>query len=367
MSKVELLSKKGSKKEIALKEVTATKDMLSQIEKISESPVDAKDIAIFETIAMNTEPLKKAGTIFDKAVVTEETLRQMAEAVNSGHESVPLHTLHRQGYELPVGRVFQAEVISKGTDQAELRALFYVPRSEADLVSKINLGVLDEVSVGMKSKQMLCSKCGFDFLGKDATLENLWTRTCANDHVIGEDGTHLQLVGLDMWMELSLVSRGAAKKPKILGRAKQVMGQENYDKVAASGVQPEAVVLFTSAQSKEVEMSEKHEAFDAEAEISALKAGIDELKELVSGLKPAEPADDLKAEFEAATARVSELEAKLEAAEARIAELEAAETTENTQPEGPEGLPVGGVAAAAVEDAGRTHEAFPAGAFKTRK
>ena len=207
------------------KAIDATAEILAQIERVTGTAVAAEDIVVFEAAVANTRPLNKMGSIFHEGRISEDTLRQMAEALNSGQESVPLHTLHAQGYELPIGKVFQGEVIRAADGEAELRAMFYLPRSEASMVEKINLGIIDEVSVGVKSKALLCSKCGFDYFGSDATFENLYSQTCENDHTVGVDGTHVKLSGLDKWMELSLVSRGAASKPKILGRTKQVMAK----------------------------------------------------------------------------------------------------------------------------------------------
>lgn len=363
----------------AKKEADITADMLAQIERVTGTQVSADEVAVFETIALNTRPLTKSGSIFHNAVVSQDTLRQMAAKLNSGEESVPLHTMHQQGYELPVGRVFQAEVHATQDGGAELRALFFVPKSEAALVEKINLGILDEVSVGLKSKQMLCSKCGFDYLGPEANYGHFWSQTCENDHTIGEDGTHIKMEGLDTWMELSLVSRGASSKPKILGRAKQVMGQETYDRIAASGITPEAVVLFTGSQEKEPVMTQKNEGatedakFDAKEAIEALTAGLAEVKTLIEGLaaSESEEAEEINAPS------IEDLQAQLEAANAEIADLKAAATSEEEEEEGEgdtetslEGqgnLPVGGVAAAAVEDAGLKGSAFPTSSFKTRK
>lgn len=370
------------------KAIDATAEILAQIERVTGTAVAAEDIVVFEAAVANTRPLNKMGSIFHEGRISEDTLRQMAEALNSGQESVPLHTLHAQGYELPIGKVFQGEVIRAADGEAELRAMFYLPRSEASMVEKINLGIIDEVSVGVKSKALLCSKCGFDYFGSDATFENLYSQTCENDHTVGVDGTHVKLSGLDKWMELSLVSRGAASKPKILGRTKQVMAKETYDRIAADGLPPEAVVLFTASDDKKDD-----DLMDPEvkAQLDAFGAQLDEIKALVAAMAPKEPtaeelaaAEAAAAEAEAAalaaaeaeaaaTAEISEqdaaLKAELDAAKARIAELEAAapapkpeETTIDVS-----GIPVGGVAASAVEDAQKPAARPGLSAFKTPK
>jgi len=429
------------------KAIDVTQDILAQIEKVTGTAVTADDIVVFEAAAANSKPLNKMGSIFNLGRITEDTLRQMAQSVNAGEESVPLHTLHAQGYELPIGKVFQAEVIRLADGEAELRTMFYLPKSEASMVEKINLGIIDEVSVGLKSKALLCSKCGFDYFSAEAGFENLYSQTCENGHTVGVDGTHVKLSGLDKWMELSLVSRGAASKPKILGRTKQVMGKETYDRIAAHGLPPEAVVLFTAADdlqaktgnpeydnqgemakssmrmvleaAKEIhdmladedplpghvieklvlattyirdardylksEMA-KEEDEDMNPEVKAmfdaLGVQLAELTERVAALTPKEPtAEELAAAAEAleaaAAAAVIEnsesaedaaLKAELATAKARIAELEASaapnmeEVTIDVS-----GIPVGGVAASAVEDAAKAPAKPVLSAFKTPK
>lgn len=430
------------------KSVEATDEILAQIERITGTAIAASDIVVFEASVANTRPLNKMGSIFNQGRITEDTLRQMASALNSGQESVPLHTLHMQGGELPIGKVFQAEVVQAPDGEAELRAMFYIPASETGLVERINLGIVDEVSVGVKSKALLCSKCGFDYFSADAGFENLYSMTCEAGHTVGDDGTHVKLSGLDKWMELSLVSRGAASKPKILGRTKQIMGKETYDRIAADGLPPEAVVLFTASDELQArtgnpeydnqgemaksqmrmvldaaqeihdmladedplpghiieklvlastyirdsrdylksEMAKEEEPMDPEikAQFDAFEAQLNEIKDLFASLAPKEPtAEELAAaaaaEAEAAALAAAEsateiseqetaLKAELEAAKARIAELEAAEAPNKEEVTiDVSGIPVGGVAASAVEDAQRMSVQPSLNAFKLPK
>ena len=382
------------------KQVEITDDILAQIGRVTGTTVDADNIVVFEAAAASTREIHKLGSIYHGARMTRSMLSDMAEALNSGAESVPLHTLHMQGGEIPVGRVFQGSVFDEVDGSATLRAMFYLPLAEKELIEKINLGILDEVSVGAKSKQALCSKCGFDYFGADADFTHLFSQTCANDHTIGEDGTHLKLSGLDKWMELSLVSRGASDKPKILSRAKQLLSKEEHDRIAADGKPVEALFLFTSMATETPEMPKENleaeqaeetaaeetaaeetaaeetaaeeeenteqeaeaeaegeaddeQEFDAGAAIAALQAQLTELAARIAPEPAPEPAiEDLQAELAAANAKIAELSAEPEAEE------------EAVQPE----IPVGGVAASAVEDA---HSLKASGgravAFKTKR
>ena len=77
------------------KAIDVTAEMLEQIERVTGSAVAAEDIVVFEAAVANTRPLNKMGSIFHSGRISEDTLRQMAEALNSGAESVP--DLGRQG------------------------------------------------------------------------------------------------------------------------------------------------------------------------------------------------------------------------------------------------------------------------------
>lgn len=346
------------------KQLDISEPLLEQIQFVADTDVRADDVVAFEATALNTLPLNKPGSLFHEARHTRSTLVEMSEAVNTKAQSVPLHTLHQQSFELPVGRVFHANVEDLPNGQSELRARFFLAKSEAQMIEKINLGILDETSVGITHKSLLCSKCGFDFRGEEATFENLFDRTCGNGHVLGEDGGHLILQGMERWMELSLVSRGAADKAKIHGRAKSLMPKEQQDRLAASGTSPEAITLFTSAsetQGKETPMTTKPDTPATPAKPEApvefdAQASHDALMEALAALKPAEaPAEDpqiaeLKASVEALTAKVEALTAAPDPA----AELKA-------------GLKAGGVSEDAASDSISTTPKRDLSAFKAPK
>lgn len=320
--------------------------------------VDLNSILVFEASVLNTRPLTKPGSIFDQGRVSVDTLNQMATYLNSGG-FVPLQTLHPQGNELPIGRFFYAEVMPStlADGSTELIAMFYLPKDDSN-ASKLEQGIIDEVSVGVVAQHLNCSTCGWDYMSADATAENFWDRTCANGHTLGADGVHLNLVGLDRWTETSLVSKGAANNAKILGRTKQRLGQEQYDRLAASGVAPEQKLLIATTTDKprslkmdkelkemieqmaELKADAKHHkvALDGkeaqiatltasvaekDAEIAKLKEGT-ELKEATTKLSETEAkVTELTTAKETAEAQLAEVQGKLATAEAKVAVLEA--------------------------------------------
>lgn len=391
------------------KQVEITDEILAQIERVTKTSLDPNNLVVFEAAALSTNAIHKPGSIYHGARPSRQLLVEAASALNEGTESVPLHTLHMQGEQLPVGRVFRAQVVDEVDGSSTLRAMFYLPRSESELIEKINLSVLDEVSVGIKSKEAVCSKCGFDYFGPEADFTHLFAQTCENGHTIGEDGVHIKLVGLDKWMELSLVSRGASDKPKILSRPKQILSKDEYDRMAASGKPLEALVLFTSTKMENPLMAEENAqaeeeaaaieaaaaeaaAAEAEAEAAAAEAeaeGGEENEEMTFDAKAAiealqaqvtdllakfaeEPAASTEANENLEASEEEDLQAKLAAAEARIAELEAQTAAPAGEPT-PEttldasGIPVGGKSLSTVLDASQPKTELRAGAFKTSK
>ena len=207
-----------------------------------EGAVNPSDVQFYETICVTQLPLQKTGSLYEGAVVSHSFMQGMVDFVNQGG-AVPLHTLHLAGDELPVGKVILADLI----DDA-VQAVFFVPLVEADIIAKLDTGVINEVSIGTTAQKLLCSECGFDYLSAEADWEVLWSRTCPNDHTIGTNGIHLNVSGLKDWYELSLVSRGAARGAKILPRAKQVLSAEQYGKLAATGKPVDVTYLSASFQ-----------------------------------------------------------------------------------------------------------------------
>lgn len=347
------------------KQIEITAEILAQIEQVTSTTVLAEDIVVFEAAAFSTAALSKPGSIFHGARASRTLLEEMMNALNLSEQAIPIHTMHMQSIELPVGRAFQASIQDEPNGDAILKVMFYLPKDDP-LVAKINLSVLDEVSVGVKPISGLCSKCGFDYFGADADFEHLYSQTCENDHVLGQDGTHLKLVGLDRWMELSLVSRGASNKPKILSRTKQLLEQGDYDRIAASGKPVEAMVLFTSTNMEIPEMPT-----DITPVLEALTALSSKVEAMEAKLNE-EPAVIDPVVIEADTTAVDELTAQLEAATAQIADLEAAAAAK--EPEviepvvAPAVLPVGGLAASAITDAkGGAPALSGPSAFKTNR
>lgn len=307
------------------KRLDITPQIVAAIARSTSGSVDPSSVAVFETISLNTLPINKRGTIFNGAVAAESLLMQMAEYVNTPGGFVPLHNNHDQGADLPIGRVFAGEARQTVSGTTELRTQFYLPLTEETLIGKIESGVVEEVSVGMQPSHLNCSECGFDFNGADATSENLWTQTCANDHTIGVNGAHINMVGLARFWEQSIVSVGAANKAKIQPRAQAMIGADYAQQLAASGVPPEARILFASPTATKKESPMELTALiadltsakaDNQVKDAALKTANDLVASLTESIKALEvQIKDLQAK---ADTKLPDVEASLATAQASL-------------------------------------------------
>lgn len=301
-----------------MKSLVITPEIQSQLDAAAGTHIDPNSVSVFETVAVDTEPLRKSGSIYNGARLSSDLLHHMANFVNAGGD-VPMHTLHQQGEELPVGKIINARV-----ENDQLIARFYMPNDRAQLVSDINKGILNSVSIGMKPKQLLCSECGFDYFGPDASFMNVFDQTCPEDHVIGQNGVHAKLQGLDRWMELSLVSVGASPKAKIRSRAKAQMSEDTLQRIAASGIPLEATLFISNPKagdSPDMDLKELVARLEAQAtEISELKAQAATIEGLKAQLVEATTATEaLKAQLEAANDAGTVLKAKATDLEGQLA------------------------------------------------
>lgn len=206
---------------------------------------DFSKVAVYECVAASTRPINQRHSVYHEARMTPSMLSGFGAYLEQ--ESVPLQLIH-ESHNLPTGQVLEAKAYTEGFD-TELNALFYV-QDGTEEATKLDLGIIDEVSVGALSKHARCSKCGFDYFENDKRkVQLVWERTCDNEHTLGEDGCHLILDGVAKWQELSLVPKGASSRPKVLTVDKQRLAtDESYRTLAASGVNPEMLVLHAGIQ-----------------------------------------------------------------------------------------------------------------------
>lgn len=293
-----------------MKQLRMTPELSALIKERVGEDIDTATLTVFEAIALNTKPLPgKGGTIFEKAVVKPVTLAQMVDYVNKPGNHLPLIADHEL-FGTPKGRFFHASLFSEddSLEELEMRGLFYLDETEKDLIAKLNAASLDEVSVAFLSSAFLCSECGWDYFSQ-GTPDNIHTRTCGNGHTIGEDGVHAEMIGLNQFIELSLVARGAADKPKIVGQSQSKLAPESTYRLAASGFQLDELVVRASMGKEEVMDTTKLVAdlTDVSAKLAVTSADVTRLT--------AENGD-LTTKLAERDTRVTELEGELATAKA---------------------------------------------------
>lgn len=215
------------------KRITITAEIQALIAKAAgDDDIDTSKLAAYESVAASTRPINQRSSAYHGAVMSDGLLEAAVEFL--AERSVPLITMHKEEM-LPVGKVFHASVVGSEQEHKELRTLFYV-QTDSEYAEKLDLSIIDEVSVGMLSDHAYCSECGFDYL-EAGNEYAFWYRECDNGHQIGANGVHLRLTGLRNWSEMSLVGRGASFKPKIVGQTDRKLAagiNESYLELRAS-------------------------------------------------------------------------------------------------------------------------------------
>lgn len=241
-----------------MKELNKTPFITALLQAAVGEGVDTSNLHVYEVRATSTVALRgKQGTVFHKAKISPNTIAQLARAINS--DPIPLMMDHDMRG-TPYGKFFYGEAIPMENGETELRGYLYVDASEEKILTKLNAGSIDEVSIQFKSDKMLCSECGFDYMEAAANDDYMpfITLSCDEGHKIGENGVHTNLVGVDEVYELSLVSRGAAKNSKIIAPSDAKLGQE-AQRLAAAGVELNNFICTASADEpgeEEVDLKE---------------------------------------------------------------------------------------------------------------
>jgi len=235
-----------------MKELTKTPFITALLSKTVGEGVDVSNLHVYEVTATSTIALRgKGGTVFHKAKISPNTIAQLAQQVN--RDAVPLMMDHDMRG-TPYGKFFYAEAIPRDDGEVELRGYLYVDSSEEKILTKLNSGSIDEVSIQFHQSKMLCSECGFDYMEAAANDDYMpfIKLECDEGHKIGENGVHTNLVGVEEVFELSLVSRGAAKNSKIIAPSDAKLGQE-AQRLAAAGVELGNYYCTASASDEGVE------------------------------------------------------------------------------------------------------------------
>jgi hypothetical protein len=224
-----------------MKQVTKTAEVIQSLQRAFGADVAVGNYAVFEMTALNNLPIRQKHPLFEGAIAQDSMLREIVQSITT--ESAPLQLMH-DTRQLPAGRVFDAQLVN-----GEVRALFAINIDPASatpetrkMVSDIDAGIINQVSVNVLAKELLCSECGWNYLGEDANYMNVLNGECDNGHALRADGVHVKMHGLDYLAEISLVGTGGATGARILSKDNQIFGSESFQRLAASGLAPAMLV-----------------------------------------------------------------------------------------------------------------------------
>lgn len=275
------------------KQVALTEDIVQRMRSVLGQDIDPSNFAVYKCRAISTEPLSKSGSeLIDKAVPTENFIRNLSEIANRPEQNVSVHVMHEE-FDLAIGRVFSfwEETELSGVKAAYAYMAILKSEENKSVLEKIENGILDEVSIGFEISHGKCSKCGFDFFDNDLSeedkLEAIWSATCPNGHRMGHDGVHLILDGASKFREISIVNQGAAHRAKIKDESKFSLSDVDKKKAKISLADAACATFLTSLESKMTE-----EEFDAKYAEMADKLSAMEAK--LSALEATAPAEQPK-------------------------------------------------------------------------
>ena len=272
-----------------MRNIELTAEMAARIEKLIPS-ANIGDLTVFEAVALNYLPIRQRHPLYEGAIVQPSMMQAMAERPDT--EQVPLYAQHND-YGSPLGFVFHAAIVDR-----ELRVQFALDNGEVEFLRKVQNGTYAQVSVSNLAEQILCSECKWNYLGEEATFENIYTATCGNGHTLRENGVHAELHGLQNWVELSLVDLGGVSGAKIIPPGSTKL-RSNRIKVLAAAKVPGSMHVISMMSP---ETSEENEEMDTKELLARLETKIEE-------------ASVLKAERQALVVEKDDLTTKLEAAE----------------------------------------------------
>jgi hypothetical protein len=244
---------------------------------------------------------------FDK--LTPAFLQQFSDFITAS--PIPLIKDHNWTAENQIGRVYRAEVLSDGLDsQGEsytyVLGYAYVA-ANSEIVSRLKLGLLSEVSVGFDGKGYTCSVCGADVLSHDSQ--------CPNGHIFGstiEGVTVYRSVGeCTSALECSFVPVPAQDGAEVQSKSKEVKKvkrSEFFKKLGLKSKKAEeeestAVAAETTPATADEETKSADETEATAEETKAEETGTEETEE-----DGEVTIDDLVAEIAALKQAVAELQ-----------------------------------------------------------
>ena len=266
------------------KRIEIDERLKQQIEAKCGEGVDLSKFVAYQARVVSTEPLSQ-NSMYDKAQVSASTISELEILMNDPLRNTTIQVMH-DDRELPTGRIIVAKAVDEmDTGARALYATFIVSTEHPEIISKLDAGIIDEVSIGFSGKKLICSECQKDFLEADDGLRWLasLTGTCPHcDAKFGKDGAHLNIIGVEKLYEVSLVNRGAARHAKILDKTKQLSLAANSKQVKASLSELEQQAINLHINGKLTDEEEKN-MDEILAKLAELSENLQKFEEKVEG------------------------------------------------------------------------------------
>lgn len=214
------------------KRVELTEELKNKIRSRLGNDVDFLSLAFYQARIVSTEPISQ-NSLYNKSRLSRSTIYELEEFFNQDpYLNVNLQVMHDQSV-LPVGRVVVVRAVDDFDGSSALYGIFCVSTEHQEYINKLDNGIIDEVSISMLAKKLICSECGFDL--REASQEEQFAafffHTCPKcEKEFGREA-YLNLVGVEEFIEVSLVTKGAARHAKILDSSKQLALAANNKEV----------------------------------------------------------------------------------------------------------------------------------------
>lgn len=280
------------------KRVVLDENIISKMKSVLGEDISPDNYAVYKARSISTEPVSKRGcSLLDHAVPTSNFIRSLVSLGTEPQKNISVHTMH-DSHDLAIGRVIDIWEVTEFNSVMAAYAYLAILKTEdnADVIEKIDSGILDEVSIGFEIKHGKCSVCGFDFFDNDLDeedkLEAQWFGSCPNGHKMGKDGAHLVIEEAKSFSEISIVNQGAAHNAKIQEIAKFSLSFDDAKKNAKTLLAEVGnTTILTKLESKmtEEEMTTKFAEMEAKmAEMEAKLSASEDAAPAPEGDKPAE-------------------------------------------------------------------------------
>jgi hypothetical protein len=258
--------------------VTQTPAIQRQLKAIMGKDADLTGVAVYEMIAIGSSPLNADG-IYHGAVVTEKAMKSLAAKAKG--RPVPMIDTHNSEQGLPVGRLLHSAVVKAEDGKAALHSLVYLTISgQEDRISKLDSGILRDVSVGFTPSSLTCSSCSYDFLasseGRSLLRQGYWNNAvvCPNKHVMGgPDGTKLQVDNARSWKETSFVTRGASEEGRILSAEFQKLSLQDFKVIPLAASEDDDTLFCNTNDGEPFDIVKPHE--EPPMDFAAMKSEVE--------------------------------------------------------------------------------------------